>query len=117
MKDFSEERPVIRVHLLPGSDIEQWQQVWYGMEEEGIPCQMIPTAGTDVVQEAYQAAMQAALQVGMACTRTDIVVHDKHMHADAPLFRLTNPDPTDRDLLRRLGNNAARLVKGLPFKA
>lgn len=117
MNDFSEERPVIRVHLLPGSDAGQWQEVWYGIEEEGIPCQMIASAGTDVVQEAYQAAMQTALQVGMACTRTDIVVHDKHLQADTPLFRLTNPDWGNSGQLRQLGNNAARLVKGLPFKA
>jgi len=42
-----------------------------------------------------------------------VVVHYKNLHAEQPLFTVTR-DSADR--LRRLGANAARLVKGVPFK-
>ncbi len=117
MKSLHEEPPVVLVHLLAGCDAGLWQQVFYGIEEEGIPFLLQPTEAGDVVTAAYDAAQRSPLLVGMACTRNDIVVHFKNLLPAAPLFRLSQPLQQKTDVLRNLGNNAARLVKGLPFKS
>lgn len=117
MKSLHEEQPVILVHLLAGCDAGLWQQVFYGIEEEGIPFQLEQAETSDVANSAYDAAQRSPLLVGMACTREEIVVHFKNLQPVNPLFRLAKPLEQKADVLRSLGNNAARLVKGLPFKS
>ena len=116
MKSLHEEQPVILVHLLAGCDAGLWQQVFYGIEEEGIPFQLKPITGSDVTDAAYLAAQQSPLLVGIACNREQLVIHYKNLMPASPLFQLSKPLSQSVDVLRNLGNNAARLVKGLPFK-
>ncbi|WP_337263768.1 MULTISPECIES: glycerol dehydratase reactivase beta/small subunit family protein [unclassified Serratia (in: enterobacteria)] len=106
--------PTIAISAAPEVTERQWQQVLLGIEEEGIPWRWQPSADGEVVQRAWQAAARSLLLVGLACTANEMVVHYRNLPADQPLFRLAGPQEDDR--WRRLGNNAARLVKGLPFK-
>ncbi len=117
MKSLHEEQPVILVRLLADCDAGLWQQVFYGIEEEGIPFLLQTASGNDMVSAAYDAAQRSPLQVGIACDRNDMVVHFKNLQPVTPLFRLAKPLEQRGDVLRGLGNNAARLVKGLPFKS
>ena len=117
MKSLHEEQPVVLVYLLAGCDAGLWQQVFYGIEEEGIPFLLQQSVTSDVVTAAYDAAQRSPLLVGMACTREEMVVHFKNLQPANPLFRLSQPLQQKADVLRGLGNNAARLVKGLPFKS
>jgi hypothetical protein len=116
MKSLHEEQPVIWVHLLAECDAGLWQQVFFGIEEEGIPFQLKPLTGADVREAAYLAAQQSPLLVGLACDQEQIVIHYKNLLPATPLFQLSKPLTQSVDALRSLGNNAARLVKGLPFK-
>lgn len=52
--------------------------------------------------------------VGIACDRHSLVVHYKNLPASAPLFTLMHHQ--DSQAQRNTGNNAARLVKGIPFR-
>jgi len=117
MKSLHEEQPVIVIHSLGECDAGLWQQVLYGIEEEGIPFLIEQNTNIDVVNAAYAAAQRSPLLVGMACTREEIVVHFKNLQPSNPLFRLAKPLEQKAEHLRDLGNNAARLVKGLPFKS
>jgi hypothetical protein len=117
MKSLHEEQPVIWVHLLAECDAELWQQVFFGIEEEGIPFQLKQTSTTQINDAAYMAAQQSPLLVGLACDQEHIVVHYKNLMPASPLFQLSQPRLQPVDVLRSLGNNAARLVKGLPFKS
>ena len=117
MKSLHEEQPVIVIHALDQCDTGLWQQVLYGIEEEGIPFLLEQMTERNVVTAAYAAAQRSPLLVGMACNREEIVVHFKNLQPANPLFRLTKPLTQRADILRDLGNNAARLVKGLPFKS
>lgn len=93
---------------------EQWRDVLLGIEEEGIPFVLQPRTGGDLVHHAWQAAQRSPLLVGIACDRHTLVVHYKNLPASVPLFTLMHHQ--DSQAHRNTGNNAARLVKGIPFR-
>ncbi|QHB33164.1 propanediol dehydratase [Yersinia canariae] len=112
--NFSHDAPAIVISLTSSTSEEVWHPVLLGIEEEGIPWQWQQDDDTDAVQRAWQAAVSSPLLVGLACSANEVVVHFRNLPPASPLFRQAWGQ--DEDLLRRLGNNAARLVKGLPFK-
>lgn len=91
-----------------------WHEVLLGIEEEGIPFLLQHHPAGDVVDSAWQAARSSPLLVGIACDRHSLVVHYKNLPASAPLFTLMHHQ--DSLAHRNTGNNAARLVKGIPFR-
>ena len=93
---------------------EQWRDVLLGIEEEGIPFLLQHHPAGEVVDSAWQAARSSPLLVGIACDRHTLVVHYKNLPASAPLFTLMHHQ--DSQAHRNTGNNAARLVKGIPFR-
>ncbi|HDU4267674.1 TPA: glycerol dehydratase reactivase beta/small subunit family protein [Klebsiella variicola] len=93
---------------------EQWRDVLLGIEEEGIPFVLQPRTGGDLVHHAWQAAQRSPLLMGIACDREQLIVHYKNLPASTPLFSLRYHQ--DRLARRNTGNNAARLVKGIPFR-
>lgn len=93
---------------------EQWRDVLLGIEEEGIPFVLQPQTGGDLIHHAWQAAQRSPLQVGIACDRERLIVHYKNLPASTPLFSLMYHQ--NRLARRNTGNNAARLVKGIPFR-
>ena len=111
-----EERPVILVQLLGGCPASQWQEVLYGIEEEGIPYITAEHSTAELEQAAYEAAQRSPLLVGIACQYDALVVHYKNLRPESPLYRFSDSHAAP-DVLRALGSNAARLVKGLPFKS
>jgi hypothetical protein len=111
--DINQDSPVIVITAL--SDCQSlWQEVLWGIEEEGIPWRWQQASGVDVVTHAWQAANQSALLVGVACDREKLVIHYRNLPASAPLFSLMCSE--DLQSRRAAGNNAARLVKGIPFR-
>lgn len=107
-------RILISVESLPFPS--HWQQVLWGIEEESIPYKIQQDSVKPIKDRAYAAAQQSALSVGIACTSTELVVHYKNLESDKPLFHMQYNPSLSLNELRNLGNNAARLVKGLPFK-
>ncbi len=113
------ETPAIWVYLEQTQN-EQLQQLFWGMEEEGIPYKTSNAETSDIKKEAHKAASLSPLAVGIACNQQEIIVHSRNLSPDNPLFQLSlytqNADNQLHNQLRNLGCNAARLVKGLPFK-
>lgn len=108
------DRPSIVIGLVPGSEPGEWlRPLFNGIEEEQIPVVTEPIEVAGVVQRAYQAALSSRLSVGIAFEDQRIVVHYKNLQENQPLFDL---QISNGQQLRRLGANAARLVKGIPFK-
>ncbi|MDW6005180.1 glycerol dehydratase reactivase beta/small subunit family protein [Vibrio mangrovi] len=110
-----QETPAIYVVLHQISE-DALQQLFWGMEEEGIPFRISTSAENDLRSEAHQAASLSPLAVGIACNPGEIVLHTRNLSPDTPLFHLILKDQEQDRQLRHLGCNAARLVKGLPFK-
>ncbi|TLV21361.1 propanediol dehydratase [Klebsiella indica] len=97
-----------------GDCINLWNEVLLGIEEEGIPFRIQRAVAGEVVDNAWQAARCSPLLVGIACDRHSLAVHYKNLPASAPLFTLMLNQ--DSQAQRNTGNNAARLVKGIPFR-
>lgn len=111
--DMHDARPAI-VIFAHHTTQARWEEVLFGMEEESIPWEWIVCEHASLPDNAWQAASQSPLLVGIGCDDETLLVHYRNLPVDAPLFRLSRHDiHTDA---RRTGNNAARLVKGLPFK-
>ncbi|MCZ8693280.1 glycerol dehydratase reactivase beta/small subunit family protein [Escherichia albertii] len=105
--------PVIVVTEI-GNCIDTWNEVLLGIEEEGIPFHIQQIPSGEVIDSAWQAARQPPLLVGIACDREKLIVHYKNLPTSAPLFTLMYQQ--DNHARRSIGNNAARLVKGIPFR-
>ncbi|EDS90321.1 glycerol dehydratase reactivase beta/small subunit family protein [Escherichia albertii NBRC 107761 = DSM 17582] len=105
--------PVIVVTEI-GNCINTWNEVLLGIEEEGIPFHIQQIPSGEVIDSTWQAARQSPLLVGIACDREKLIVHYKNLPTSAPLFTLMYQQ--DNHARRSIGNNAARLVKGIPFR-
>ncbi|MCZ8702812.1 glycerol dehydratase reactivase beta/small subunit family protein [Escherichia albertii] len=111
--ESKEHAPVIVVTEI-GNCIDTWNEVLLGIEEEGIPFHIQQIPSGEVIDSAWQAARQSPLLVGIACDREKLIVHYKNLPTSAPLFTLMYQQ--DNHARRSIGNNAARLVKGIPFR-
>ncbi|MTH47401.1 glycerol dehydratase reactivase beta/small subunit family protein [Intestinirhabdus alba] len=105
--------PAIAITAI-GDCVARWREVLLGIEEEGIPFIIQNQPSGEIVDSAWQAANRSPLLVGIACDSERLVVHYKNLPASAPLFTLTHQQ--NYPALRSAGNNAARLVKGIPFR-
>ncbi|MGL4725716.1 MAG: glycerol dehydratase reactivase beta/small subunit family protein [Scandinavium sp.] len=109
----SKQLPAIVITVLNNS-LALWQEVLFGIEEEGIPFTLREQPMDDLFQCAWQAAQHSPLLVGIACDESTLVVHYKNLPVSAPLYTLAQNQ--SHLAHRHTGNNAARLVKGLPFR-
>lgn len=91
------------------------EKVCRGIEEEGIPFEIRIDPERSAARLALKAAHASRLDVGIGigADRTVAVQHSK-LDEETPLFT-GGGDSADLELTA-LGVNAARLVKGLPFK-
>lgn len=95
----------------------QLLQIKYGLEEEGIPFTCAEKTEFPSIQElAFGAAENSVLGVGLGIDQNQtVVLHYYRLKPEAPLFILPGSNYTP-ELGRAMGSNAARLVKGNPFK-
>jgi len=108
-------RPSVQVFLVRAKDIDLYPVFW-GLEEEGIPCEVHEVEHGRAVVLAKEAAHMSPLNVGIAASGTEqaIVLHHRDLPADQPLFEISLRNAAVKEL-RRLGINAARLVKAEPL--
>lgn len=86
-----------------------------GIEEEGIPYELVRIPNESIKTASFRAADSSRLSVGIALGESEAALHYSKLRKDAPLFWLKD-DTFNAHLLRNLGSNAARLVKGVAFK-
>jgi hypothetical protein len=108
-------RPAVQVLLTQAQRVDL-QPVLWGLEEEGIPVDMEEAKTGNAVALAKEAAHMSPLNVGIGVDgREDtLALHHRDLPADHPLFVLKLREVGSCDL-RRLGINAARLVKSEPL--
>ena len=83
-------------------------------EEEGIPYDVQPREGLDLLELAHHASVDSRIGVGIGISKEGIVLQYEKLDKSAPLFKIKL---YQKDLYRKIGSNAARLVKKMPFKA
>ena len=104
---------IVGPHPLPDGLL---QPILWGLEEEGIPADTRPSGAGTVAEMAQRAADGSPLGVGIAVSGTTraVALHHRDLAAAQPLYVLRQPE-LEPARLRRLGVNAARLVKGNPL--
>src|SRR5512146_2220063 len=108
-------RPAVCVLMARAGSVEL-QPVLWGLEEEGIPVDVQAISTGEAIAIAKEAAHMSPLNVGIGVdgTKQEIALHHRDLPADQPLFVLKVQEVGSREL-RRMGINAARLVKGEPL--
>jgi hypothetical protein len=85
-----------------------------GMEEEGVPCSLLGDSSANAAVLAYKGAQASLLGVGVGISASALCIHHQKLPEDQPLFVIEGEGTLAE--WRNFGYNAARLVKGLPFK-
>lgn len=106
-------KPTVHVMCGPGVPENSFQQLLYGLEEEGIPCEIWTEAKGDALALAWEGAQASRLGVGVGMDGKSAVLHISKLDPKQPLFRIP---VRSAEQTRILGANAARLVKKLPLK-
>jgi hypothetical protein len=109
-------KPTIKIYYDSRiGDITFFHELLLGIEEEGIPYEIKGMDGESSMVYSFKAAEESRLDVGLGIGHDGYVtLHHVKLKRDRPLFRINaNIQHTS---LRLLGSNAARLVKGVPFK-
>lgn len=108
------DKPAILIAVTAGKSLPtDLKPLLDGIEEEEIPVAVRDIDEATITQRAYQAALASRLSVGIGYDDQQIMVHYKNLPADQPLFTISRANTAQ---FRALGANAARLVKGVPFK-
>jgi hypothetical protein len=108
-------KPCIAIQVFPHVGCEQkLREITAGMEEEGIPCVVITSSEQDAVKLAFQGACDSRLGVGLGVGEQSVSIHYAKLPPEQPLFVLNGYGSVQE--WRCYGYNAARLVKGIPFK-
>ena len=115
LQGSASDKPCVLIHVFPHIGWEEKiREVQAGMEEEGIPCLVVQAEEFDAVALAYQGACASKLEVGLGIGAEGLCIHYSKLPERQPLFALNVPGTPVH--WRQYGYNAARLVKGIPFK-
>ncbi|MBC2061224.1 glycerol dehydratase [Listeria marthii] len=109
-------KPAIYFHADKDADPECIKQVLFGIEEEDIPCELEIISLKEEVQAAFRASASSPLLVGITLKNDHLVIHYRNLPPDKPLFSEYRFGAATLEKQRNMGMNAARLVKGVPFK-
>jgi len=87
------------------------------LEEEGIPYRLLEKTDENAELLGRSASKGSPLNVGIGVNSSErrVVLHHRDLADGTPLFSLSEDDYGSPELLRRLGSNAGRLVKGDPL--
>ena len=95
-------------------DIDQkLSNILWGIEEEEIPYILVPSNENDANILGYEASKESKLGVGIGISEKEVTLYQEKLEKDRPLFKY-NVD-SDVSILRAVGVNGARLIKGNPF--
>lgn len=107
-------KPAINIYYDKHISEKDFFALMHGIEEEGIPFELIPENSTNVIDLSYEACCSSKLGVGLGVSKDEIVLHYEKLDKSSPLYRINIK--SKNSVVRSLGSNAARLVKRMPFK-
>ena len=110
-------RPVVLIYLDNRSSTEDIQFVLYGMEEEKIPYSLEQKNFSTATEAAYVAANTSSLNGGIGYVNNEVVLHYKNLAPETHYHSIQRVVTCPPLILKNFGGNAARLVKGVPFKS
>lgn len=113
-KIYDLDTPSIKIYRSINVCDHRFKEVLWGIEEEEIPytVEYVNLKNTNIL--GSMAACDSKLSVGIGISEDRIILTTNKLDKEEPLFYL-RLDEKD-EILRKLGSNAARLVKGIAFK-
>ncbi|GAB3246858.1 glycerol dehydratase reactivase beta/small subunit family protein [Kineosporia babensis] len=94
--------------VLTSGPADLLREICAGMEEEGVPFEVVPQADGQALDLAYQAAQRSPLEVGIGLDATGLtIVHHSKLPREKPITRTRTA--------RQAGQQAARVVIGAPL--
>ena len=87
--------------------------ILWGIEEEEIPYILIQSEDIDAKKMGSIASKSSKLGVGIGIGEKEVTLYQEKLEMDKPLFRYDLD--SDESILRAVGVNGARLIKGNPF--
>ncbi|MDH6365454.1 hypothetical protein M2139_002457 [Enterococcus sp. PF1-24] len=115
VSDFSI-RPQIFIYVTDEKLTATIEYLLYGIEEEGIPYQIVAVSAQEAVAAAYEAAKTSSLSTGVGCDGQKVVLHYKNLAPNQPYLVIDRYQTVSKKQLKAFGSNCARLVKRIPFK-
>ncbi|WP_291258748.1 glycerol dehydratase reactivase beta/small subunit family protein [Fusobacterium sp.] len=114
MQREKKEKIGINIFYFSGIEIdERLSNILWGIEEEDIPFILKSYDEADAKILGYNGAKESKLQVGIGIGREEITLYHEKLKLEKPLFKYDIH--SNNDILRALGINGARLIKGNPF--
>ncbi|ACD24459.1 glycerol dehydratase [Clostridium botulinum] len=117
MRHFKYDMPTICLyHSSNLEDLTKFNEILWGLEEEGIPCNISSKEDSLSSEElSHMASQDSKLAVGIGIDKSGkITLTLNKLKKYEPLFTVSLND--EDKVLRALGANAGRLVKGIAFK-
>ncbi|AIY78649.1 glycerol dehydratase reactivase beta/small subunit family protein [Clostridium cagae] len=117
MRHFKYDMPTICLyHSSNLEDLTKFNEILWGLEEEGIPCNISSKEDSLSSEElSHMASQDSKLAVGIGIDKSGkITLTLNKLKKYEPLFTVSLDD--EDKVLRALGANAGRLVKGIAFK-
>ncbi|NFN76975.1 glycerol dehydratase [Clostridium botulinum] len=117
MRHFKYDMPTICLyHSSNLEDLTKFNEILWGLEEEGIPCNISSKEDSLSSEElSHMASQDSKLAVGIGIDKSGkITLNLNKLKKYEPLFTVSLND--EDKVLRALGANAGRLVKGIAFK-
>jgi len=110
---YNLEKPAVLIHTKKNIDEKEYIDIFYGIEEEGIPSKKETFELNEGIKLAANASEKSSLGVGIGIDNNCIIVHQEKL--DKKEFLLKIRLDSSPETKRELGKNAARLVKKTPF--
>lgn len=110
------EKEKIGINVFYSSKVDingKLSNILWGIEEEEIPYILIQSEDTDAKIMGSTASKSSKLGVGIGIREKEVTLYQEKLEMDKPLFRYDLD--SDENILRAVGVNGARLIKGNPF--
>ena len=110
------EKEEIGINIFYSSKIDingKLSNILWGIEEEEIPYILIQSEEIDAKKMGSIASKSSKLGVGIGIGEKEVTLYQEKLEMDKPLFRYDLD--SDESILRAVGVNGARLIKGNPF--
>lgn len=114
IKSYDLDTPSVYIIHCDNLSIENFKEVLWGIEEEGIPYK-VEASDNDLSENlSHKAALKSKLGIGIGISEEKITLTTSKLDKNNPLISIMLDE--DCKKLRSLGSNGARLVKGIELK-
>jgi hypothetical protein len=105
-------KPVIAV-VINNASAEVLKELLAGIEEEGVLFEVLKGTSKHSKELAFEASELSALNVGIGIYEKEVSLHERNIASKDMLFTTGGIYGQN---IRNIGSNAARYIKGIPFK-